>query len=81
MKGEADKVIKKMGKSFADLGKKIAKAFVAGCAAAGAAVLALGKKALDAYGDYEQLVGGIDMLFKENSQTVQAYARDAYKNQ
>ena len=81
MKGEADKVIKNMGKSFADLGKKIAKAFVAGCAAAGAAVLALGKKALSAYGDYEQLVGGIDTLFKESSETVQAYARDAYKNQ
>ena len=31
------------------------------------------------YADYEQLVGGVDTLFKESSATVQAYAANAYK--
>lgn len=32
-----------------------------------------------AYADYEQLVGGVDTLFKESSNTVQQYAQTAYK--
>ena len=31
------------------------------------------------YADYEQLVGGVDTLFKESSSTVQQYAANAYK--
>nr|DAD73177.1 MAG TPA: tail tape measure protein [Myoviridae sp. ct25F5] len=39
----------------------------------------LSKQAIDSYGDYEQLVGGVDTLFKESSATVQGYAQNAYK--
>lgn len=35
--------------------------------------------AVKQYADYEQLVGGVDTLFKNNSGAVQAYAKDAYK--
>ena len=39
----------------------------------------IGQAALDAYADYEQLVGGVETLFKESSGTVQQYAANAYK--
>lgn len=78
---EASSNIKKMGEHFADVGKKIAKAMAAAAVAVGASLVALGKKALDSYGDYEQLVGGIETLFKDSSSVVMAYAQDAYKNQ
>lgn len=47
--------------------------------AAAAAVGTIGTAAVKAYGDFEQLVGGVDTLFKENSQQVQKYADEAYK--
>ena len=56
-----------------------AKAGVAAAAAVGAATVAIGKTALDAYSNYEQLVGGIDTLFKSSSGKMQQYAADAYQ--
>lgn len=46
-------------------------------AATGIAVLT--KKALNNYAEYEQLVGGVDTLFKDSSAKVQEYAANAYK--
>lgn len=48
-----------------------------GVAAAGIAVLT--KNALNNYAEYEQLVGGVDTLFKDSSAKVQKYAANAYK--
>lgn len=56
-----------------------AKVGAAAVAAVGTATVAMGKTALDAYANYEQLVGGIDTLFKGASGTVQKYAAEAYK--
>ena len=56
-----------------------AKAGVAAVGAAGAAVVALGTSAVSAYADYEQLVGGMDTLFKGASQQMQQYAAQAYQ--
>lgn len=56
-----------------------AAAVAAGVTAVAGATAALGKSALDAYASYEQLVGGVDTLFKEASATVQANAAQAYK--
>lgn len=39
----------------------------------------VGKQALNSYADYEQLVGGVETLFKDNSKTVENYANNAYK--
>lgn len=47
--------------------------------AAVAGAVAIGKSALDAYADYEQLVGGIDTLFKDSSSKMQQYAASAYQ--
>lgn len=52
----------------------------AAVAAIGTATVAIGKKALDAYADYEQLAGGIDTLFKGSAAKVKAYADEAYKS-
>lgn len=48
-------------------------------AAVGTATVAIGKTALDAYSNYEQLVGGIDTLFKASSGKMQQYAANAYQ--
>lgn len=56
-----------------------AKAGVAAVAAVGTATAAIGKTALDAYSNYEQLVGGIDTLFKASSGKMQQYAANAYQ--
>lgn len=51
----------------------------AAVAALGTATIAIGKTALDAYSNYEQLVGGIDTLFKSSSAKMQQYAANAYQ--
>ena len=56
-----------------------AKVGVAAVAAVGTATIAVGKTALDAYSNYEQLVGGIDTLFKSSSAKMQQYAANAYQ--
>ncbi len=47
--------------------------------AAAAGVTALTKASIDQYAEYEQLVGGVDTLFKTASDKVQQYAANAYK--
>lgn len=63
----------------AKLAGNLAKMGAAAGAAIGAATAALTKQALDLYASYEQLVGGVDTLFKESSSTVQQYAANAYQ--
>nr|DAJ27099.1 MAG TPA: tail tape measure protein [Caudoviricetes sp.] len=58
---------------------KLGIAAKAGVAAVGTATVAIGKTALDAYSNYEQLVGGIDTLFKASSGKMQQYAANAYQ--
>lgn len=72
---EADKTDSKVGK----LAKGLATALVAGAAAATAGLVALTKSAIANYAEYEQLVGGVDTLFKDSSKKVQKYADNAYK--
>lgn len=54
------------------------KSVVAGALATGA-VAAFGKAALDSYAQFEQLVGGVDTLFKDASGEIKQYAKEAYK--
>jgi len=51
----------------------------AGIGVATTAVTALSKVALDSYADYEQLVGGVETLFKTSADVVKGYADEAYK--
>ena len=56
-----------------------AKVGAAAVAAAGASVVAIGKQAIEQYSEYEQLVGGVETLFKQSADTVMGYAENAYK--
>lgn len=56
-----------------------AKAAAAATAAAAGAVIALTKSAVENYGEYEQLVGGVETLFKNSAGTVEEYAKNAYQ--
>ena len=59
--------------------KTAAKIGAAAVAAAGTAIVAIGKQAIEQYADYEQLVGGVETLFKQSADTVMGYAENAYK--
>lgn len=59
--------------------KTAAKVGVAAIAAASAGVVALTKSAIDGYAEYEQLVGGVETLFKGSADIVQGYAENAYR--
>lgn len=67
---------------FSKLGsvlKSVGVAMGAVVTAAAAAAVSLGKAVVEAYADYEQLVGGVDTLFKDSSGKLQEYAANAYK--
>ena len=69
--------------SFAEkLKTGLATAAKVGAAAIGAAstgIAALTKSSIEGYAEYEQLVGGVETLFKQSSDVVQQYAANAYK--
>lgn len=56
-----------------------AKVGTAALTAAATGMAALTKASIDQYAEYEQLVGGVDTLFKTASDKVQEYAANAYK--
>ena len=66
---------RKGSKLLSTLGKIGAAAVAAG----GAAVLAIGKQALSSYADYEQLVGGAELMFGEAYDFIADKAANAYK--
>jgi len=79
---EAGDAAEKSESKFKGLGtilKTVGAAMGAVVIAAGAAAMKLGKEVIAAYSDYEQLVGGVDTLFKDSSQELQTYAANAYK--
>ena len=82
---KVDDLGKKSNSSSGALGKlgsackTVGKVAIAGITALGTGAVAIGKQALQGYASYEQLVGGVDTLFKGSSKTVQKYAQNAYK--
>ena len=72
----------KMSKFAGALKKGLVGAAKVGAAALGAAttaVTALTKASIENYAEYEQLVGGVETLFKKSADTVMKYAENAYK--
>ena len=59
--------------------KTVGKVTAVGLGVASTAVVALGKSAIGAYANYEQLVGGVETLFKDSADTVIKNASRAYK--
>nr|DAT39216.1 MAG TPA: tail tape measure protein [Bacteriophage sp.] len=77
--GEA---FKKVGSTCEAIGTAIVKVSKIGAAAIGTistAVGALTKSAVENYAEYEQLVGGVETLFKDSADQVIEYANNAYK--
>lgn len=59
--------------------KTAAKIGTAAVTAAATGVAVLTKNAIKNYAEYEQLVGGVETLFKNSADVVQQYAANAYK--
>ena len=59
--------------------KTAAKIGTAAVGAAAAGITALTTAAVNNYAEYEQLVGGVETLFKDSASKVQQYAANAYK--
>ena len=79
MAKDAEKTSSKLGDTLKGGLKAGFAAVAAGAVAAGAAAVALGKEVVEGYAEYEQLVGGVDTLFKDSSKKLQEYAANAYK--
>ena len=77
--GKAKEASEKIGKFFGSVAKTVGKASLAAIGAAAAGITALTKSAVENYAEYEQLVGGVETLFKDSSDKVLEYANDAYK--
>lgn len=81
LNGEASNAGKNAGNTLSGEFKKV----LSGAALAGVAVYGakIGKDlvsgAVEAFGDREQLVGGVETLFKNSSAKVRLYANEAYK--
>ena len=72
----------KLGKAFSNAGKfavAAGKTIATGLAAGSAAMGKLIQASVDSYADYEQLVGGVETLFKNSSAKVMEYADRAYE--
>lgn len=84
--GVDDQASDKVGSLASSFKSGLSKAAsVAGAATAAAmtaatgAVVALTKQSVEAYGEYEQLTGGVETLFKTSADKVMEYADNAYK--
>lgn len=75
LKDSVNKLGTALGRTAIQAGKLLGKGILAGAAGVGAMVT----KSVMGYADYEQLVGGVDTLFKDSSAKVQQYADNAYK--
>ena len=74
----AGKTLKAFGTTAGKLAMTGAKVAGAAVGAAATAVAAVTKQAVDAYAEYEQLVGGVETLFDTSADKVMEYANQAY---
>lgn len=80
--GVDDQASGKMGEISSGMiakGQLIADAISSAVGFASEKLIAFGKQAIDSYADYEQLIGGVETLFKESSDIVITNAEQAYK--
>ena len=64
---------------LANLGSQAITSAINGIKSLASSVVNLGKQAISSYADYEQLVGGVETLFKDSALIVEKYANNAYK--
>lgn len=77
-KNEIDETTEHAERKSSKLLSTMGKIGAAVVAAGGAAVVAVGKQALTAYADYEQLVGGAELMFGEAYDFIAEKAKNAY---
>ena len=77
--GKVGSAASTVGKGIFNVATNVAKVSVAATTAGAAAISALTGLAISSYADYEQLVGGVETLYKTSADKVQQYAADAYK--
>lgn len=77
-KNEIDETTEHAERKSSKLLSTMGKIGAAAVAAGGAAVVAVGKQALSAYADYEQLVGGAELMFGEAYDFIAEKAKNAY---
>lgn len=75
---EAEKTSEQSSNKIANFFKGAAKASVTALTAAAAAVTSLAKKSIEEFGRFEQLVGGVETLFKDSADIVRSYADEAF---
>lgn len=75
--GSSGKISTALGK-IGSVASAVGKTVAVGVGVASTAVVAMGKSAISAYADYEQLVGGVETLFKDSAKTVIENASKAY---
>lgn len=78
-KNEIDETTEHAERKSSKLLSTMGKIGTAAIAAGGAAVVAIGKQALSSYADYEQLVGGAELMFGEAYDYIADKAANAYK--
>ena len=80
---EGEKTESKLSKAVEKVGGAVAKVGTVVATGVGVAATAIGTittMAVKNYAEYEQLVGGVETLFKDSAGKVLRYAEDAYKN-
>ena len=77
--GKVGSAASTVGKGIFNVATNVAKVSVAATTAGATAISALTGLAISSYADYEQLVGGVETLYKTSANKVQQYAADAYK--
>ncbi len=80
VKDEASGQLSKIAGSLGNGLKAAAQVGVAAVSIAASGIAALTSAAVKNYAEYEQLVGGVETLFKESAQRVQEYAAAAYQS-
>lgn len=76
---DAGKKGSSIGSKFKSVATTTAKVFTGMATVASGAIAFLAKSAIENYAEYEQLVGGVETLFKDSSDKVMEYANNAYK--
>lgn len=76
---KAEGKVSKLSSALGKIGGLALKGTVAALGAAATGIAALTKSAVENYAEYEQLVGGVETLFKDSSVKVLEYANSAYK--
>ena len=74
----ASEGIKKLGSKISGVASSAFKGITVATAAATAGITALVKESVDGFASYEQLVGGVETLFKNSANVVEEYAGKAY---